>query len=422
MTTRHSESGAALVISMMMLLAMGLVAAALIGLSSSDMRIAGYDRRGTQAQFAAEAGVQEALRRMELRVGDEVTVNGETFDPAIADTNDVFDPEWEVRIYMPSGTKPTSADASIAYTPTVQSESGGLNYYGGEDDFIRITHKWFDRDGDTVADADEIVLYDPNRIPPENFDAGQPVNVVEVQGQRGESVRRVRVETTRFPFTPNVLAAITSDGPVDIRGNVKICGQNHDFDTPAGTHLETKPPCSPGNDEADGHLPAVTTTGDEITTSGSSSLLGFPTATDSTSSNPFYTLAQALGVTEAVVADVLADADHHSATEGSPLDGVTYVNGDATGAESFTDLEGSGLLYVTGSLDISGNFIWRGLIYVEGDLTVDGNPWILGGIIVRGRSEATKTTGTSSFLYSREALLRTLEGLFPYTILSWKEI
>jgi hypothetical protein len=410
------------VITLMMLLAMGLVAAALIGMSSSDMRIAGYDRRGTQAQFAAEAGVQEALHRMALRVGDEVTVNGDTFDPAIADTNNAFDPNWEIRIYKPSGTTPTSADASVAYTPTVQSGSSGLNYFGGEDDFIRITHKWTDRDGDTVADADEIVRYDPNRIPPENFDDGFPVNVVEVQGQRGESVRRVRVETTRFPFTPNVLAAVTSDGPVDIRGNVKICGQNHDIDTPVGRHLETKPPCSPDSDEPDGHLPAVTTTGDDISTSGSSSLLGFPTVTDSSSSNPFYTLAQALGVTEAVMEDVLVNADHFSATEGSPLDGLTFVDGDATDGEKFSDIEGSGLLYVTGNLDISGDLVWRGLIYVEGDLTVEGNPWIVGGIIVRGKSEATKTTGTSSILYSREALLRALENLFPYTILSWKEI
>ena len=47
--------------SMLMLLAMGFVGAALITLGSSDVRVSGYERRGSQAQFAAEAGVQEAF-------------------------------------------------------------------------------------------------------------------------------------------------------------------------------------------------------------------------------------------------------------------------------------------------------------------------------------------------------------------------
>jgi hypothetical protein len=37
------------------------------------------------------------------------------------------------------------------------------------------------------------VLYDASRFPPENFDTGSPVEVVEVEGWRGDARRQVRV-------------------------------------------------------------------------------------------------------------------------------------------------------------------------------------------------------------------------------------
>lgn len=418
----NRECGAALLVVIMMLLVMGLLAAALIAMSSSDVRIAGYDRRGVQAQFAAEAGVHEAIRRMALRPGGTVTANSITFDPAIADASSPFDPNWEVRIYQPSGMIPSSLNPSISYTPTVQEASGGINYFGDTVGFIRVNHKWRDRDGDNTPDADEVLLYDPNRIPPENFDSGFPINVVEVQGQRGESARRLRVEATRYPFSPNVLGAVTSDGRVLATGNINFCGYNHDPTTPVGTQLGTMPPCSPNYDEPSGHLPAVTTTGDAVATSGSSDLSGFPTVTDTSSANPFYSLAEALGVTDDVVSQVLADADYHSSRDADPLDGITFVNGDATGGETFNSVDGSGLLYVSGNLDVSGGFNWIGLIYVEGDFKITGDAWMLGAVMVRGQTTQAFSAGNATVLYSREAVRLALESAFPYTVLSWKEM
>jgi hypothetical protein len=100
---------------------------------------------------------------------------------------------------------------------------------------------------------------------------------------------------------------------------------------------------------------------------------------------------------------------------------ITYRNGNATGGEKFNNITGSGLLYVNGDLDVSGNFVWRGLIYVEGDFHITGTPWILGGVMVRGRSDYSFSGGSPAILYSSEMLRLSLERAFQYVVVSWKE-
>ena len=419
MRKQNSERGAALIVSLMLLLAMGFVGAALISMSSADLKVAGYDRRGTQAQFAAEAGIQEVLHRMATRVGSTVTVNGETFDPAIRDLAGAPDPNWEVRIYSPGGTAPTSGDPSLSYTPTVKDAAEGLDYLTAD---LSVSYKWLDVNGDDIRDPGEVVLYNAGDVPPENLATGTPVVVIQAEGTRGKATRRIQVEATRFPFVPNVLAAISSDNGVSVTGNVKICGQNHAGNTPSGRTLESGIPCSPNHDLASGHLPAVTTTGDPVNTGGSSSLLGFPAATDTAGTNPFYSLAETFGVTQDVIDDMLANADYSSANEANPQDGVTYINGDATASGKFNGGSGSGLLYVNGDLDIAAGFEWRGLIYVEGDLKITGTPWILGGVIARGSTQWAFSGGNPGILYSNEAIRFAMETAFSFVILSWKEM
>jgi len=413
---QRAVRGSALVVALMMLLALGFVGAALVLTTGADLKIAGDGRRATQAQFAAEAGVQEALHRLAMAAGTSVTANDVTFDPALRDQSVPPNPDWEARIYLPQGTTLVSADPSIVYAPTVQQAAQALDYAqtGG---YLTIRHKWVDADHDGDRDAGEVVLYDASRLPPENFASGGPVEVIEVSGFRGQARRRLRVEAVRFPFTPNVLAAISSDRGVDVRGNVSICGFNHRAATPVNSTLGSAPPCSPNYNEADGHLVAVTTTGDIVDRRGSSDLSGYPAAIDTSSSNPFYSLAQALGVTQDIVDEILAHADHTSA-DTSPLDGITCIDGDAR----INNTTGSGLLYVKGDLDVSGNFTWKGLIYVEGNFSITGTPWVLGAVMVRGRSDYAFSGGSPAILYSRDMIRLALESAFKYVVLSWKEL
>jgi len=133
------------------------------------------------------------------------------------------------------------------------------------------------------------------------------------------------------------------------------------------------------------------------------------------------TLAQALGVSDQELNEILAQADRSDLNSAGPWDGITVVNGYA----KVTGGSGSGLLYVRGNLDLSGGFEWTGLVYVEGQLKNTGNVWILGGVMVRGGGFVTAVdfgAGTPTILYSRAALVQTLMRAMDYIVLSWKEI
>lgn len=416
-----SERGGALLISLAMLLALGFVGSALITTASVELQVAGHDRRGAQALYAAEAGIEEAMHRLAMKSGTQVTVNGVTFDPAIRDTSSALDPDWEIRIYSPLASSPTSGDPSLAYTPTVQDVNVDQLDYLRDGAMVSIRHKWWDVDGDDVREVGEMVLYDASRQPPENLVAGSPIQVIEVAGHRTDARRRLQVEVIPYPITPTVYSAMFSLGLVDVTGSVAICGHNHDPDIPTGTELESSPPCSPNYDQLDGHLSAIATTGSEVTTSGSSNVLGQPAAIDTSSGNPFLSLAEAIGITQEVLDQLLTQPDHTSLNDTPPIEGLTYIDGDATGGERLDGIEGSGLLYVNGDLEINADAVWRGIIYVEGSLKITGTPWILGSVIVRGEATPAFGAGNASILYSNIAIQRALENLFPYEVLSWKE-
>jgi len=98
-----------------------------------------------------------------------------------------------------------------------------------------------------------------------------------------------------------------------------------------------------------------------------------------------------------------------------------WLNGN-TASWTFNGGDGEGLLYVDGDLHINGSFNYRGMIYVEGDLTINGNAWILGGMIVRGKTSVKIANGSAVVLYSSEAMQQfiTKYGGNIRTI-AWKE-
>ncbi|MGD9403021.1 MAG: hypothetical protein PVF95_12220, partial [bacterium] len=101
---------------------------------------------------------------------------------------------------------------------------------------------------------------------------------------------------------------------------------------------------------------------------------------------------------------------------------ITYFIGDATGGETFNNVMGSGLLYVTGDLDCAGNFGWKGLIYVEGDFKITGTPWVLGAIVVKGTSDYAFTGGDPAILFSSEAIDYYIRQHLKYVEIGWKEL
>jgi hypothetical protein len=144
---------------------------------------------------------------------------------------------------------------------------------------------------------------------------------------------------------------------------------------------------------------------------------GDPTPTDSSSSNPFYTLAELLGLSQDELNQILANADNTSVT--NPLDGISYLTGDH---HINANTVGHGLLYCTGDLIVNGTMEYTGLIYVEGDVTINGTFWGLGAIVVRGVTDYNTSAGNAAILYSSEAISQALGQYMPMIVLSWREL
>ena len=411
----NGESGSVLVITLLIVFAVGVMGATLAMLSAMDLKISGNQRSTTQALDVAEAGLTEAIHRMSLANPSNATVGGWTGNVAIGDRLP-YDPNWETRVYLTSPGSAPGSGGSIVNTGTIQDPRQAYLAYsqtGGTNEVLTIRHKWRDRNSDGVKDANEVVRWDTEQIPPENFNSGFPVEIVTVTGRLGQADRTIEAEVTKRTLMARTMGALYIDKAISFTGNPGICGHNHPANTPVGT----RPFGCFGWHEPTGHLPGVATTGDEIDIQGAAAdVTGDPTPTDSSSTNPFYDLHELLGISLADLKQMLANADHTSVT--NPLDGITYLKGDS---KVNANTAGSGLLYCTGDLTINGTLAYKGLIYCEGDVMVVGNCWVLGSIVVRGRSDFNTSAGNAGVLYSSEAISNYIGMYMPMIVLSWRE-
>ncbi len=409
------ERGNILVVTLLILFAISVIGATMAMISSMDLKIAGNQRSTTRALPVAEAGMNEAIHRLSLPNPTNVTIAGWTGNAAIGDS-EPYNPNWTARIYL---TRPNAAPAggtNIFTTGTIQDPGQPYLAYSaasGTDRVLTIQHKWRDLDGDNVRDANEIVRYDPLQLPPENFASGFPVEIVTVTGRASNAERAIQAEVTKRTMLARTLGALYCDKAVRLTGNCDFCGYNHSINTPPGT----KPNACVPYHLSSGHLPGVTTTGDDVQVQGSAYTAGNPIPVDKSATNPWYSLADVLGISQAEVTSMLAAADN--TTVRNPLNGVTCINGDAN---ITSNLVGSGLLYVKGDLKGAGSFQFKGLVYVEGDVKLTGTPWILGSVIVKGTSDFNFSAGNAGVLYSKDALTQYLSQALPCLMLSWREM
>ncbi|MDD3642007.1 MAG: PilX N-terminal domain-containing pilus assembly protein [Candidatus Krumholzibacteria bacterium] len=413
--SRTDERGNVLVVTLLVLFAISVIGFTMAMVSSMDLRISGNQRTTTQSLFVAEAGLNEAIHRLSLPNPTNVAVSGWTGNVAIGDS-EPYNPNWGARIYLTAPGSAPAGNANLFTTGTIQDPGRPYLEYSepnGADRVLSIEHKWRDLDGDGSRDANEIMRWDPMQIPPENFNSGFPIEIVTVTGQAADGERVIQAEVTKRTIIVRTLGALYCDKAIRLTGNCDFCGYNHDLNTPPWTVPNA---CSAWH-LASGHLPGVVTTGDDVKTQGSANVAGNPAPINMDPTNPFYSLSEVLGLTPTEVADMLANADNTSIK--NPLNGITYIQGDAKITSNFT---GQGLIYVTGDLSGAGSFNFKGLVYVEGDLKYTGTPWILGSVIVRGTSDWNFSAGNAAVLYSRDAITQALSGAMPCIVLSWREM
>lgn len=412
--TVNNERGNILVIALLLVFATCIIGGAVAMMSTTDLKISGNQELGTEAQFVAEAGLAEAMHRLSLPYPTDATIGGKQVNISIADAPPI-DPDYKAYIQLTApGANPTFAGNTMT-AGTLQDLGGDFLHYSeaaGTDGVLTVEHKWTDTNGNGTRDAGEIVLYDPNKTPPENFATGNPIDVITVTGESGTAKRTVQAEVTHMRLKFKTNGALYTDKAATVSGSSVFCGYNHNINMPAGTVLNA---CYAYH-LTSGHLAGVSTTGDVVDEKGANKTDGQP-ATNTDATNLWYTLPEALGITQAECNDVLANADHTSIVD--QLDGITYVQGDA---KVNAQVVGHGLLYVTGDLIINGGFQYWGMIYVEGDCKITGTPWIMGTVMVKGSADFEFSSGNCGIEYSEDAIQQFVGGLMPMQVLAWRQM
>jgi len=300
----------------------------------------------------------------------------------------------------------------------------------GTDGVLTVRHKWEDLNSDGVRDAGEIVLWNPDAVPNENFATGTPIEVVTVTGVQGQADRTIEAEIVPVVAivsgTSNAMGAVYGNSQIQCQYNYGFCGFNHDYNTAVGTI----PMACFAEHLADGHLPGVSNTGGaQIQIYNPGRIEGFPSPTDD-GNKPFLSCREILGLTSDEWNTLKSNPDHTSMS--SNMSGISIINGDVDLSSNVT---GEGLLWIKKKLVIDGaRFRWKGLVYVgEGGDPIDvkggAEVWVLGSLVAGGEiTWEGNDMNDEGVLYSAEAIWRIVnEGgggstNATATVLSWREL
>lgn len=407
MDRTRNEKGMALVIALLVLLVLTVLGVLLMMSASMDRRAVGYNLRGSQALNVAEAGVGEAMSR--IRNGDAAL--------------DLSRPQSVAQIFNCSqGNVPTLGTDSTGLA-TMQPAGNWLAYSTPSRAPGALTVKF-----KTNAAGTQIMRYDPTLSEPVNTSTGYPIYVITSTGTLGTSQRTVQAEVIQKPFNALAKAALAGNQDIRFIGNATVCGYNNRATTAAWDGKDGRG-AMPGdathciNDETgSGNLPGSWTTG--TTTNGGTAYQAGTPANVSNQTGFYSGPWDALGMSQA---DFLSWIGSPTSTAPANLNGIYYVDGDATVGNQSTNIgihggDGEGMMYVDGDLTINAQFTYRGLLYVEGDLQMNGQAWVLGGVIVKGRSQI-RQNGGATILYSSDAIAQALARYGgQFVTLSWREL
>ncbi|MDP6686071.1 MAG: hypothetical protein QGI05_03865 [Candidatus Omnitrophota bacterium] len=164
---------------------------------------------------------------------------------------------------------------------------------------------------------------------------------------------------------------------------------------------------------------AITANGD-VTVRGSAEVEG------DIDENFIFDFTETFGVSKETMEQNATNLYTNPANNVTPVDSLTWINVDAGDELQITEStwNGSGILIVNGDLKITGgNF--SGVLWVIGTLSVSGNPDIDGAIYVESGAEIeTSVTGNPEIEFDDEAVSDAFDFIpsdLPPQLISWKE-
>lgn len=404
---KSDERGAALVIALMVLLVLVTVSAALVTTSIVNTRLSGMDQQRAKALDLAEAGVAEAVSRIK---SGEVPSNN--------------NPKMVSKIFLAAAGSVPALGTDSTGLATAQPAGNWLNYSTPTRTSTTLTVKY-----KTDGARSTIYKYDVNQSMPINTVSGMPIYEITSTGTVGNTTRTLQVDVVSQPFNVNVKGALATKQDVKFTGNAFACGYNHRIDTPYDTGSNGRAGVGGCNEDpaqqhwelGNGDKTGIWS-GSTINSGGASSRDGNPP--ELTNQVGFYTGPwDALGLSQAQFWTLVGPAQ---STVPGNLNGNMYLDNDATVQNQSADFHmtgtGSGLLYIDGDLTMNAGFTWRGLVYVEGDVKLNGHSWILGGLIVKGKTQV-KFNGGATILYSYDAISQYISKYGgSISNLAWREM
>ena len=407
----HDERGIGLVIALLVLLVLSLLAVVLMTSVNIETKISGNGVREARALNTAEAGIGEAIARI-----------GEGLGP---DPNAANAAQKVTQVFLANAGSVPALGADSTALATAQPAGAWLNYSTATRGPRVLTIEFKTDPARTV-----VYRYDSAKNPAVNTVSGFPIYKITSTGVVGPDSRRVVTEMIMKPITLNMKGAMVTNVDIKFTGNAFACGYNHRADTPydacsngrAGVGGCDENPGLNHWEIGSGDLTGIWS-GGAINSGGASNDAGTPS--EAANQAGFYAGPwQALGMTQAAFYSWVGAP---VANMPGNLNGVYYLDNDATaqnqsGAWSGGGSTGSGLLYVDGNFTMNSGFTYRGLIYVEGDVQLNGHAWILGGMIVRGKT-SVKFNGGATLLYSADAIQQNIaKAKGQFVTLSWREM
>jgi len=419
----RSERGSALVISLLILVTIAAIATGLMTSITSERRMVSYNMMSARALNYAEAGVSEAVERIRRN-----------------DIEDNGDPRMVAQIFLTSPGAVPEVGADTVALGTGQSVGNWIKYSTATKgpDVLTVEYK-------TDPAKTTIYKYDSGANPAIQTASGSPIFVITSAGRVGDITRRVRAEVSNTIISPNLKGAVVGKENVMLDGDVTVNGIDYIANFPTGTGSDgyRHPEWESGTDSLAGVW-----SGDKIDTKKTPTIFGNPPEADKMGKGNFYAGPwEALNMTQTAFWDWIGDPDPTKEPAASPR-GITYhakSNGDKQDVKYKGNFYGDGFLYVTGKLEIDGDFTFRGMIYCEDEIKIHGVAWIAGTVIGKKfhlhAKNSKKAPAKKSFklkskkkqeklqdnnitiLLSKETIEKTInQSGGGYLTLSWREI
>lgn len=429
-----NEGGFMIVLSLLILFSLTVLGLTSMFNATIQTKIAGNENFASQALYAADAGLNQALTQLNTNV---ITIS----------SSDYSDPDW---CHPPDSSPDVKTEGDGDYTVVDLSENRTLYRW-----YMHFKTDTQDQDGD--SNTTELVYFNNAFGYPSSLfsgaagDEGYPVIEVRSEGfvlavNDRIAERRLGLELGRNQFNVEAQGSLTSNSSVDVTGNIDVSGMNHDLEGNLGGSCGADMPgifvengktvSISGSGSIDGSPPSLENDGSVVLPATPWDVLGIDQSDIATyfdiidADASGYSLSDLSGnvlvrniippndlsiTSNLTLGGILIvhndnfhpatwNASNPSSPDYSPNPGDPYYDDYVVEADSSVPASYDSS-YAPAEFTFSGTGTYQGVIIADSVVKLSGNPTIIGAIISLGPLGIQNMgTGNADIFYSCEAI------------------